>query len=568
MANGIAGLPFPTFGGEKSPGVTPVKLQPSQVRFPTPRLSSRTPEPDFKEAIAGLLPFATEGVLGLIRGDGAPLTMDDRQEYIDENILYGDKSGAPLTNVQQAKLDAYDIYGPPDDGSTDWGSIIANLAVGSQMGRGAGNYATTAVALNKARKTKEAATETARATFLKERTKTDDKDIILTDLNAARLGQPQYRRAKYSEVGGKGTYKLHDPRGDFGKPDSEGYVVAPEGWVDPSQMGPNWQVSSVKDPTLISLSKTIEEGMSKDQAQSSAITVVNAQLKLLRKDINDSGVTYTTLTSDLMNMGNNAFVEARAFLDFLGNGDYRTGFNDGTGQGIRFDGDGTASLNAFEALSVPLDQYSDDQLETILSRLERTADIDGNKSWIKDALGDTAYGNVRVRANFLQLAYMAAAASGQTGRTLSDKDLAFFLEIVGGKGTSDPTILHDNLLEFMDQQIAAGDSSMLVKLGKNSLPQYNLVDESNTAARNLVGMYYNVGQTADGREDWANKFNYRYKNYYDRYYDNPEVVKFYGISPVNPDRYQRPWNAQGQSTTRRRPGINTDEDWFGDLPKD
>ena len=126
----------------------------------------------------------------------------------------------------------------------------------------------------------------------------------------------------------------------------------------------------------------------------------------------------------------------------------------------------------------------------------------------------------------------------------------------------------DNLLEFMDQQIAAGDSSMLVKLGKNSLPQYNLVDESNTAARNLVGMYYNVGQTADGREDWANKFNYRYKNYYDRYYDNPEVVKFYGISPVNPDRYQRPWNAQGQSTTRRRPGINTDEDWFGDLPKD
>ena len=37
----------------------------------------------------------------------------------------------------------------------------------------------------------------------------------------------------------------------------------------------------------------------------------------------------------------------------------------------------------------------------------------------------------------LKLAYTAAAAAGQTGRTLSDKDLAFFLEMVGyGKATS------------------------------------------------------------------------------------------------------------------------------------
>ena len=39
MANGNKGigsyLPFPTFGGEKSPGIMPVQLQPSPMRFPT-----------------------------------------------------------------------------------------------------------------------------------------------------------------------------------------------------------------------------------------------------------------------------------------------------------------------------------------------------------------------------------------------------------------------------------------------------------------------------------------------------------------------------------------------------
>jgi hypothetical protein len=549
----------------------PVQLQPSPMRFPTPRaINRRTPEPDFVETIAPLLPFATEGLLGLIRGGDAPPTAADRDEYLKENILYlgedeePDKT-TPLTAVQQAKLDAYDIYGEPDEGGADWGSILANLVVGSQMGRGAGDYADTAIALKKAARTKEAATETARAVFLKERTKLEDKNITMVDLEASRLGEPQYRRAKTRKVGGgKLTYLLHDPDGDFGTPDAEGYVVAPQHWVDPTQMGENWQVSSIKDPALIELYKKIEEGMVRDADTSSMLSIINKQLGILQRDINDPKVTYTTFTSDLMNIGNSALAEAQSIMSLRGGGDYRTMFSADEGGG-NIKGDGTASLNAFaelqQLMNLPQNARTDAEIEKILARLEQTADIDGltlegrgtfssGDSWIKDILGDSAYGNVRVRANFLQLAYMAAASSGQTGRTLSDKDLAFFLEMVGANASSDVGLLHDNLLAFADIQIDSNEAKMRSTLGLNALAQYGLGEERNKAARNQVGMYYSVGKDLDGNEDWDTLTieNYKYKNFYDRHFDSPPIIEFYNRKPVRPDRYVRPFTSKGTPT--------------------
>lgn len=69
---------------------------------------------------------------------------------------------------------------------------------------------------------------------------------------------------------------------------------------------------------------------------------------------------------------------------------------------------------------------------------------------LKGIMGDAAYRNVRTRATLLQLAYMAAAANGQTGRTLSDKDLAYHLQIVGFGASQDPRVLKANLLAFID----------------------------------------------------------------------------------------------------------------------
>jgi hypothetical protein len=53
-----------------------------------------------------------------------------------------------------------------------------------------------------------------------------------------------------------------------------------------------------------------------------------------------------------------------------------------------------------------------------------------DEGW-KNVLQDLSSNRALVIASQLELAYMAAAAAGQTGRTLSDRDLAYFLQIVG-----------------------------------------------------------------------------------------------------------------------------------------
>ena len=54
----------------------------------------------------------------------------------------------------------------------------------------------------------------------------------------------------------------------------------------------------------------------------------------------------------------------------------------------------------------------------------------------------------RVLATQLQLAYRAAATAGQTGRTLSDKDLANFLQIVGYGGAQNAETIKQQLYSF------------------------------------------------------------------------------------------------------------------------
>ena len=103
----------------------------------------------------------------------------------------------------------------------------------------------------------------------------------------------------------------------------------------------------------------------------------------------------------------------------------------------------------------------------LISKMQQVTDL-------RQLLGEAAYANVATRANFLQLAYMAAAANGQTGRTLSDKDLAYHLQIVGFGSTQDPKVLNDNLLRFGDQLVRGLDAETQVAIPTNGMSRYNM----------------------------------------------------------------------------------------------
>ena len=86
---------------------------------------------------------------------------------------------------------------------------------------------------------------------------------------------------------------------------------------------------------------------------------------------------------------------------------------------------------------------------------------------LRDILGDVVYNDVRLRSRFLQLAYVAAAVNGQTGRTLSDKDLAYHIQIVGLGQTSDPKVLIRNLDSFVGDSINGIDDDVRLAISQN-----------------------------------------------------------------------------------------------------
>jgi len=510
MANGNKGigsyLPFPTFGGEKSPGIMPVQLQPSPMKFPTPRaINRRTPEPDFVETIAPLLPFATEGLLGLIRGGDAAPTAADREDYIKEDILYlgedeeRDKT-TPLTKIQQAKLDAYDVYGEPDEGGADWGSILANLVVGSQMGRGAGDYADTTIALKKAARTKEATEATARATFIQDRLKRKAKTINLVNTNSAALGVPEER---------KGYVYEEDPE-KFYVHTQDGYIEAGPEWAIRSPLGEGGRdiLDTYGDPRYKELIKIQGDISEKELALAKTQDVAMDLIDSLDVAIANPGMAGTTYVAEIASFVNDmatnydqltASFKTRWEKDFI---DEETGKQ---AKNIR---------NALDSGTFNADgQWTGDK-DSLIASLNTLVDSTvGETLGLRDKLGQISYNNVSQVAQFLQIAYQSAATAGQTGRTLSDKDLAFFLQMTGYGASQVPQVQKDNLLRFIDSNISGLDLQVGIALGINGMPRFiqGQVPEGGDRYTSLIGMYWKPLE-----KNWLDFQNYRFKDYYER----------------------------------------------------
>ena len=187
----------------------------------------------------------------------------------------------------------------------------------------------------------------------------------------------------------------------------------------------------------------LQQGIDKPGMASGTLVAASANFA------NDINANYKQLTAAFKDANNVDFIDentgtrAQALRDALDTGT----FNPETGD---WDGD----VN---------------QLDAALAAFEKDTNFN-----LMDKIGKVAYNNVALRANFLQLAYMAAATSGQTGRTLSDKDLAFFLQIVGFGASQDPATQKDNLLRFMHSSIRNFDTEVQLNLRKDQMSRYNM----------------------------------------------------------------------------------------------
>ena len=128
---------FPTFGGpEQGGGITNIKLNPAQVRFPTARRpASKEPrELSTKEKYAGILPLLVEGVSGLFDKPQAPANYG--------TLIEDPKTLEDITNNQkiQAYTEADRLYGASEDPNTFGFDEILNTLIAGSMDRGAPAY--------------------------------------------------------------------------------------------------------------------------------------------------------------------------------------------------------------------------------------------------------------------------------------------------------------------------------------------------------------------------------------------------------------------------------------------
>jgi len=507
MANGNRGIggfmPFPTFGGPKDAGgITPVKLAPTQMRFPTARGPvRRTPEPETIEKIAPFLPLVTEGVMSLFKDTPKPQSRDDYLKSIAVDAT-------EPTKLEEARADAYTLFGAPEQRDGFGLNELVNLAVGSQTGRGAKDFANTYFQIRKGKEAARVSKEGQRASFIQKQIDPDAFQFLnLQDTNKAKTGVVDIRPGYFEKETGQ-TY-IKDPKNK--EANEYGFIVAGENWIDPAKLATSGStgVDIYKDPQYTELMKTNTEITAKDSAVMGTLNVANNTIEMLDEAIKDPSKAPTTVVSSILNMGNSAIANFDQIASLNGNRDPLTYFSADDAGGSMFIGRGD---NARE-LYIALKSGDEEQIERATANFENATGTN-----LRQVMGQAAYANVATRANFLQLAYMAAAANGQTGRTLSDKDLAHHLNIVGFGSTQDPKVLKDNLIRFVDTLVGGADDQTQVAIPRNGLQRYNMNDET---FQSIVTMYYNplIGKDASGADtpQWLNHSAYTYKPFYERY---------------------------------------------------
>ncbi len=494
-------------------GITSVKLSPAAVRFPTARRPApqrRPLEPTTKEKFAPLAPFLVGGIMDMFQGK--PETLTDEQ-YL-QNLEADPKN---ISDVEQASLDAYKLYGPRAEANTFGLDEIANIVASSQMGRGAKDYASTYMAMRKADATKDARTETARSAFIKNQLDNGTAAFLnLQDSDAARTGVVDIRPGFVQSKGPQaGVAFINDP--EHPDADENGFRPAGPNWVDPSKLdsGKGSAVDIFKNPNYTELRETNKKLTARDQAVTSMLNVSNSTIEMLQEGINDPTKAGTTTVAALANIANSALVNFDVIATAAGGDAGIEGYFSSDNRGGTLLGTGDNARKLYNAIK----SGDEDQINQATADFENATGTD-----IRQILGETAYANVATRANFLQLAYMAAAANGQTGRTLSDKDLAYHLQIVGFGSTQDPKVLNDNLLRFGDQLVRGLDAETQVALPTNGMSRYDILDPK---FQSVVSMYYNpmVKPDAEGKDtaQWLDYDTYTYKPFYQRYGNIPQV---------------------------------------------
>lgn len=560
MANGITGLsPFPTMGGgnQGAPGITPVQIQPTRVSFPTARTRAPTPETNELSAgekyLPGILSIAglIDNAVSKNKYKVTPESFAKEQERISKLK----KQGLISDEVAEAELKAFAIYGPDRDTSGVDGMTIAGTVGTLFSGRMSPTSASITNQFANRKNTVNQSINTSKNQFKKESLKKDFKQTNLLNYEKLDVDKKPEIVMGITAENDFGTdyyvptsaFSPNDPIFRSQKPVNLGgkeYFANPDGWVNYSaSMAESLKADSAynfhgKDDNPVKVLRKLTDEMEVQDA--ATVKLINLSSNVLTEIDNQikSGASGSTTVATLGNLFNDVRVNFDQFFsseytDKL----FSKGKDGGLGNATR--GSGVAGEELFKNLKT-LDQSSPDfaeNLQTMIGNFIKRADIDkSQKTFLTNNLQQLARSKAVLASGFLNIAYYAAATAGQTGRTLSDKDLANFFRIIGGAGTQDIEVQHDVLLKFINSVVEARDDetagrfklNKLRPLGEGENIRYGIYGNLNEKSKvtdtilNMLKDYYLFQPDEEtGITDYNNP--YALKDFYTRNADSPTI---------------------------------------------
>jgi len=403
-------------------GITTIQMQPAQVRFPTARRQTPPQAPAKVNPLSAIAPLLLQGIGSqLFKGDPQPAPVPEATDINEAYTLEDIQS--EILKGDEARYAADQLYGPSRElsGWKKWGRMaLENLpALFFDDPRELSAFTDTSNMLSKVR----SAGDLARSDFIGDYTTAQLAKTLnvspaynIEDSSIARSAIEGPNGGFYIQSLGKKEDKTVD-----GKDVDKGEYYRSPNWIVGEPPRPDTMRSSSADSKK---DWTIE----RDKLETAATTLRGATpiINDLIENIMVSPEITTTYLGPVLRLGNNikaAGVEIGLFTPEIENGDNLSWLDQKTGNVS------DAFLNG-----------------EVIPYQEEVMNADGTMTTITKELNFTkmfgsAGNDAEFRSAMINLAYLAAAANGQTGRTLSDKDLALHLEQLGasfGEGNKGP----------------------------------------------------------------------------------------------------------------------------------
>ena len=531
-------------------GITTIKMNPAQVRFPTSRRPApqrRPLEPTNVEKFAPLAPLLMEGIFSAFKKEPERLTNEQYLQSIGADPQDPSK-------LEQTQLDAYNLYGPRAEPNTFGMDEIANIVAAGLSGRGAKDYANTYLNLRKAKGASDARTNTARSSYISTQMTPRNQSVLLMDTIAAEAGDTanMYYTGQYDPTLETFFYLNPETQEFEDIRESGKNLVQSKSFLEGGDANPF--LNKAKNAALTEYSTALSSLTSQQTAATNSIGLIGDFVDLV--DQNPDDPSPVSIITKGINIANDALQNFDDFATVAGGGksdNYFADFADTQGDNpiAGSNGRGGTGDNA-KNLYNAIRSGNDEQIEIALKRFEEDNSEYLDQIDFREGFRDLAFSGTKANRILLSLAYQVAAANGQTGRTLSDKDLAYHLKIVGFGATQDVKNLRRNLLEVGDMLVRTVDENaqtIFDPILNNEVSEY-VVDPS--FVRGWQRLYQ--GLDKDGNP-WQQRIvdpqnparainnpiapaKFVYKSYFERYKNLDSVNKF--------QNYNRPGSAKNR----------------------